>query len=59
MRARGSFLITDARCRVPIRVARHLVVEAIASEAFGDMLRVQVEFECLSQGGALEFIVFP
>ena len=44
-RARVGVLITDARCRALVRVARRLVVEMIASEAFGVILCMQVQIE--------------
>ena len=44
-RARVGVLITDARCRALVRVARRLVVEMIASEAFGVILCMQVHIE--------------
>ena len=56
-RARVGVLITDARCRALVRVARRLVVEMIASEAFGVILCVQVQIECFSQGEALDFTI--
>jgi hypothetical protein len=43
--ARVGVLITDARCRALVRVARRLVVEMIASEAFGVILCMQVHIE--------------
>ena len=53
-----GFLITDARCRALVRVARRLVVEMIASETFGVILCVQVHIECFCQGEMLDFIIF-
>ena len=37
---------------------RRLVVEVIASEAFGDILAVQVQIEWFSQGEALDFMIY-
>ena len=47
-RARVGVLITDARCRALARVARCLVVDMIASEAFGGCGRLRVDDSMLS-----------